>query len=75
MFSLCNKKGLLKHYYQKYGVFTVAAAINFLSYEKKLIVAATEVLEFGQQLSPSFCHFATLGVSLYLDSKIYTSFA
>ena len=51
------------HYYQKYGVFTVAAAINFLSYEK-LIVAATEVLEFGQQLSPSFCNFATLGVSL-----------
>ena len=64
MFSLCKKTGLLKHYYKKYGVFTVAAAINFLSYEKKLIVAATEVLEFGQQLSPSFCHFATLGVSL-----------
>ena len=40
------------HYYQKYGVFTVtAAAINFLSYKKKIIVAATEVLEFGQQLN------------------------
>jgi len=51
MFILCNKKGLLKHYYQKYGVFTVAAAIIFLSYKKKLIVAATEVLEYGQQLN------------------------
>ena len=48
----------------KYGVFTVVAATNFLSYEKKLIVAATEVLKFHQQLSPLFCNFATLGGNL-----------
>ena len=40
----------------KYGVFTVTAATNFLSYQKKLIVAATEVLKFDQQLSPSYCN-------------------
>ena len=46
-----------------YGVFTVTAETNFLSYQKKLIVAATEVLKFkfDQQLSPSYCNFATLG--------------
>ena len=45
----------------KTGVFTVVAAINFLSRGKKLILAATEVLKFDQHLSPSFCSFATLG--------------
>ena len=45
----------------KYGVFTVTAVTNFLSYQKKLIVAATEVLKFDQQLPPSCCNFATLG--------------
>ena len=45
----------------EYGAVTIAAANTFLSYEKKLFVAATEVLKFDQQLSPSFCNFATLG--------------
>ena len=37
------------------------AATNFLLYQKKLIVAATEVLKFDQHLSPSYCNVATLG--------------
>ena len=60
MLILCNKK-IFEALLSKYGVFTVTAAANFFSYQKKLIVAATEVLKFDQQLSPSYCNFATLG--------------
>ena len=59
MLILC-KKIIFEALLPKYGVFTVTAAANFLSYQK-LIVAATEVLKFDQQLSPSYCNFATLG--------------
>ena len=60
MLILC-KKMIFEALLSKCGVFTVTAATNFLSYQKKLIVAATEVLKFDQQFSPSYCNFATLG--------------
>ena len=58
--SFFVKKIIFEALLSKYGVFTVTAATNFLSYQKKLIVAATEVLKFDQQLSHSYCNFATL---------------
>ena len=60
MFNICEKR-ISEALLSKCGVFAVAAAINFKSYEKKLVVTATEVLNFDQQLSPSFCNFAALG--------------